>query len=154
MSIYRVYLPPEAEGNFSENFRLIPDGKAIFALIAPPLWLIWHKLWLPLLAYFTVVFGISLLFAWQPSPMVGLLSALPGLYLLLEGRELIVGKLTSKGWREVTTLEAQNREEAEIKYIISANEVGLLTNVPDDTVKPPKRLTAAASGPSIGLFPE
>jgi len=86
--------------------------------------------------------------------MVGLLSALPGLYLLLEGRELIVGKLTSKGWREVTTLEAQNREEAEIKYIISANEVGLLTNVPDDTVKPPKRLTAAASGPSIGLFPE
>jgi len=153
MSIYRLYLPPEVQGNFSEEFRLIPDSKAIFALIAPPIWLIWNRLWLPLMAYFVVTLAIALVGAFYPGPLVAYLSVIPGFYLLLEGRELVLNKMRREGWREVAIIDAQNQEEAEIKYIVSADEAGLLTKVPNDTVRPTKRL-AGASGPFIGLFPE
>lgn len=154
MSVYRVYLPPEAEGNFSHNFRLIPDKKAVLALIAPPVWMIWHRLWLPLLAYCVAVFGIVLLSVWQPSPMVGILSALPGLYILLEGRELIANRLVSRGWREVAAVEAPDKHSAEIKFIMGADEAGLLDDQPNSPAKPSRMISATASGPSIGLFPE
>jgi len=154
MSIYRVYIPPEAEKDFSEDFRLIPDGKAIFALIAPPIWLVWHKLWLPLMAYFAVALGISLLAGWQPGPAVGYLSAIPGLYLLLEGRELVVGKLRSQGWREVAIVDAQNVDEAEIKYIANMDERGLLNASSHQTMKPSRTPAGSLSGSSLGLFPE
>jgi len=46
MTTYTVYTPPKDNLVHSEeNFRLVPDTKATFALFFPPFWLLWHKLW-------------------------------------------------------------------------------------------------------------
>lgn len=100
-----------------ENFRLIPDTKSTLALFFPPFWLIWHKLWLPLMVYFCVIVAIMILAFNNPSIAVSYLSVLPGLYLLLEGYELVRKNLENKGWQFVGIVEGENKEEAEIRFI-------------------------------------
>ncbi len=155
MAIYSVYLPPEQSNkNAAEHFRLLRDAKAPLALIFPPLWLAWHRLWVELIVYFAIVLGISLLAAWKPLPPVLYLSAIPGLYLLLEGNELVRKKLERAGWRFAGVVDAQNLEEAEIKFVLE-NEGQL--NLADETRNhpaAPKPSHAFSAPVPAGLFPE
>lgn len=119
MTSYSVYLKPETVSQtLDDEFRLVPDTKATLALLFPPFWLAWHRLWLPLLAYFVVMVAILLLAISSPSVAVSYLSILPGFYLLLEGHELVRNKLENTGWRYAGIVDAENREEAEIRFIV------------------------------------
>lgn len=109
--------PKDAMENTEENFRLIPDTKATFALFFPPFWLVWHKLWLPLMVYFVVIVAIMILAFTSPGIAVSYLSILPGLYLLLEGYELVRKNLENDGWQYAGIVEGENKEEAEIRFI-------------------------------------
>ncbi len=123
MAIYAAYLPPNDEfGSTAERFRLVQDGKTPWALIAPPFWLIWHRLWLPLLAYAVFMFAIALIAIWQPGLPVLYLSALPGFYLLLEGSELVRNRLEILDWRFAGIVEGYNLEEAEIRFLATFQE--------------------------------
>lgn len=123
MTTYTVYLPPEdSMKNMEEEFHLIPDAKATLALIFPPFWLAWHKLWLPLMAYFVVIAAIIILAFLNPSIAVSYLSILPGLYLLLEGYQLVRNTLEDKGWRYAGIVEGENMEEAEIRFLMGQKE--------------------------------
>ena len=155
MAIYSVYLPPE---NMSEpaadRFRLVSDSKSPMALIFPPFWLAWNRLWLELLAYAVVVLVIGLLAAWKPSTAVLYLSALPGLYLLLEGSALISGKLERAGWRFAGVVDADTREAAEIRFIVQNDN---MFATPATPILPAVSRQAFASDharPASGLFPE
>jgi hypothetical protein len=118
MTTYTVYMPPKDNlVKSEENFLLIPDAKATLALFFPPFWLVWYKLWLPLMFYFCVIVAIMLLAFTSPSIAVSYLSILPGLYLLLEGYELVRKNLESKGWQFAGIVEGENKEEAEIRFI-------------------------------------
>ncbi len=118
MTTYTVYMPPkDTLDSREENFRLVPDTKATFALFFPPFWLVWHKLWLPLMVYFCVIVAIMILAFASPGIAVSYLSILPGLYLLLEGYELVRKNLESKGWQYAGIVEGENKEEAEIRFI-------------------------------------
>lgn len=120
MTIYSVYLPPLGSSKPpAETFRLIPDKKSPWALIAPLFWLLYHRLWLALLAYLVVTAAIALLFSWQQHIAIAYLSALPGLYLLLEGQELVSAKFERMGWRFAGVVEGEDKEEAEIRYLAS-----------------------------------
>lgn len=118
MTTYTVYMPPKDNlVKSEENFLLIPDTKATLALFFPPFWLVWYKLWLPLMIYFCVIVAIMILAFTSPSIAVSYLSILPGLYLLLEGYELVRKNLESKGWQFAGIVEGENKEEAEIRFI-------------------------------------
>lgn len=106
--------------NAAESFRLIPDAKATLALFFPPFWLAWHRLWLPLMVYFVVIIAIAMLAFTSPSIAVSYLSILPGFYLLLEGYELVRKNLENTGWRYAGIVEGENREEAEIRFIMNS----------------------------------
>ncbi|MEM9278495.1 MAG: DUF2628 domain-containing protein [Pseudomonadota bacterium] len=122
MATYTAYLPPhEWVGNPEDGFKLLPDGKAPLALVFPPFWLAWHRLWLPLMLYVVVAFGIILLAVWKPGLPVAYLSALPGFYLLLEGAELIRRKYERNGWRYAGVVEGDKLEDAEIRFLTSAD---------------------------------
>ena len=101
-----------------------------------------------------MIFAIALIGAWQPSPAIGLLSALPGLYLLFEGFEFVASKLRSEGWHEVGIVEARNRSEAEIKYIAAHNEQELLSVGQEKRILQTKQNRKIESDRFVGLFPE
>ncbi len=127
MTIYSAYLPPlSSDAKPADTFQLVADAKAPLALIFPPFWLAWHRLWLELLAYLVLITGIILIGVWQPDPLVSYLSILPGFYLLLEGNEHIRYKLERSGWRYTGIFEAENLEEAEMRFLIDpADELAL-----------------------------
>ena len=152
MTVYNVFIPPDDDPEKrATGFRLVPDSKSVLALIFPPIWLAWHRLWLALLVWFVIAVVIVLIGFWQPGPLVGYLWALPGFYLLLEGNQLICNRLERLGWRHGGVVEAENPEEGELRFVMNSphlfKETSLQTNpstsLPD--FKPPV---------ATGLFPE
>ncbi|MEL7428676.1 MAG: DUF2628 domain-containing protein [Pseudomonadota bacterium] len=155
MAIYSVYLPPEDRPDArADEFRLVSDAKAPLALIFPPFWLAWHRLWLELLAYCVIVFALGLYAAWNPSVAVLYLSAIPGFYLLLEGNDLVRRKLERKGWRFAGVVDGENTEAAEIRFI-TQNPQRLERVSPRTVSASPAYLTESSRVlPAAGLFPE
>lgn len=155
MATYVAYLPPE-EWNCDprDEFQLVRDGKSPLALIFPPFWLAWHRLWLALLVYATVALAIILLAVWQPGAPVMYLSAVPGLYLLLEGDELIRRNLERLGWQYAGVYEGDNREEAEIRFLENADPS--VFSSPKAGVSKPNEVRKLSPAPAAtaGLFPE
>ncbi|MEM7300055.1 MAG: DUF2628 domain-containing protein [Pseudomonadota bacterium] len=96
-----------------ETAKLVPEATAPWAIIAPPFWLIVHRLWFGLLVYLlvTAILLVSLLTALGPFAFV--LASLPGLYLLLEGNNLRRAKLERRGFPMISVVEAANRRDAE-----------------------------------------
>ena len=151
MAIYSAYVSPDAQmPGAARDFRLVSDRKAIMALIVPPLWLIWHRLWLELLIYLGIWAGIGMLASWQPGIAIAYLSALPGFYLLLEGNELIRRKLERDGWIFAGIFDADNSDEAELRFVLqNANMLQTVVPRPHQSFHPaPKSLSP------VGLFPE
>ena len=117
MTTYTVHLPPQggASGEL-ERARFVPERSSLLALVVPIVWLLWHRLWYALAVYLLIGGIASVLASWTQSPPIGLLATLPGLYLFLEGRQLLRGRLERQGWRFAGVVEADNAEEADLRY--------------------------------------
>ena len=153
MTIYAAYLPPEnGKGNFVDSFQLVSDAKSPFALLFPPIWLAWHKLWLPLLVYGVIAIAILLLAAWSPSAPIGWLAMLPGLFLMIEGNELLRRKLERNGWQFAGVIEAGTREDAEVRFITENTDV-FQSEAVGLAPAPATNMATHAPKPA-GLFPE
>ena len=119
MNTYNIYMPPESEpdSNFASALYL-PDNKAWFAAIVPPIWFIWHRLWWGLtiyIAYLAIAF-LLLLTPWQYA--VILLSAIPGMYLFLEGHELVRQQYENRGWQQIGVVQANGEDDAVLRYTL------------------------------------
>lgn len=153
MAIYSAYLPPQ--GDTSDplmNFRLVSDAKAPYALIFPPIWLAFNRLWLPLGVYSVIALAIAMIAIAFPVTPALYLSFLPGLYLLLEGNALIAARLERIGWRFAGVVDGATKEEAEIRFIMKSHE-GVEPSVQvkkPATPNPQMKLLPAPAG----LFPE
>lgn len=155
MTTYTVYTPPKDNLVHSEeNFRLVPDTKATFALFFPPFWLLWHKLWMALMVYFCVIVAIMILAFTSPSIAVSYLSILPGLYLLLEGYELVRKNLESQGWEFAGIVEGENKEEAEIRFIVNQGDRFAEQRPIPSNVHKPVALKPSVKTDTMSLFPE
>ena len=94
MKTYSVYLPPD-DANKPQTAsdisyaKFLVDGKCIAAVFLPPLWLIWNRLWWGFAVYLAFSAIISLLAFTDYREAIVFLSMIPGLFLLLEGHELI-----------------------------------------------------------------
>ncbi len=138
--------------NENREIRLLPDGRAVMALIVPPLWLAWHRLWWALAVYLALM-AAAYLFVWTTlAPAAIFLSTLPGLYLFLEGHELVRQKAARLGWREIGLVSGGDIEEAEQRYFDARQEGGRHEMQP--AASSPTGLRPASSGESIGLFAE
>lgn len=112
--IHTIHIPPAENGGTGDIWEAvaIPETKAPWALIAPPFWLAYHRLWWPLVVYLLVaVTGFALLTT-PAAPAAFLLGGLPGLYLLLEGHQLRRNKLERDGWTFAGVAEGHDAEEA------------------------------------------
>ncbi len=154
MAIFSAYLPPNVSGDVAlTRFELVPDGKAVLALLFPLVWLVMKRLWLASLVFMAIVGLLLLLAAWQPGLPVMYLAALPGLYLFLDGNELVRQRLERNGWRYAGVVDAENRRDAEVKFI--ASNAQLFIASPNGNDREIDKIVAfhPNSAPA-GLFPE
>lgn len=92
--------------------RAVGDGKRPLGVI-PPLWALWHGLWLSLAAMTAVLLGIWLVEPWLARVVWGGLLAI----VLLEGGAIERLELRLRGWREVGVVEARSGEGAEELFL-------------------------------------
>lgn len=149
MARYVVMEPPAG----ADDARIIRDGFALFGFLLPPLWLLWHRLWLAALLAFGVMFGLSVLgevaVFWFAAPV---LSLLVSLFVGLEGRAMAIRALERRGWTEIAAFEADSLADAEVRSAYGRVEPAAQAA---DTPRPtPPRATPprTAAGPALGML--
>jgi hypothetical protein len=157
MAIYVVMEPPAANAaEAAERAVLVRDGFAFLAFLVPPLWLLWHRLWIEAALAFAVSIGLTALGETAGLGFTGAaLSLLVSIFVGLEGAALRINALRRRGWREWGVVEANGTAEAEIRYLAGEEpEEPAQPVVPHSTSPMQARPfpSGLASGPALGLF--
>ena len=133
-----------------DTLLAIPEGKATWALIAPPVWLAYYKLWWVFSLYCLVAFFFLSLMTTSFFLVTALLGGLPGLYLLFEGHQLRRNRAEQDGLYHVGTVEAVSETEAIERFVAQWKE-------PETQSFDAQDLALKKTKPSnlaFGLFPE
>ena len=154
MAIYVAMEPPAADAAAAaERAVLVRDGFAFLAFLAPPLWLLWHRLWIEALLAFATSVGLTALGETAGLGLTGAaLSLLVSIYVGLEGPALRIAALRRRGWRDRGVVEARNAGEAEIRYLAGEEpeETAGARLMPGMRTASSSRLMPA--GPALGLL--
>ncbi|WP_128290440.1 DUF2628 domain-containing protein [Afifella aestuarii] len=114
---YTVHLPPEKEGvDGALRAVFIKDGMNWPALLIPFLWLLYRRMWLPLLLYLVASGAIAVLgfrFGEAAAQWCGLLFAI---LFALEANNLRRWSLSRRGWREAGAASGRSEDEAAIRF--------------------------------------
>lgn len=157
MAFYTVMIPPPGPGGERdeiEQARLLPERFTWSAFVFSGLWLLSKRLWLATflfalvwagLYYARVRLGLS-------AGAALLAQAAIGLFLGLEGQNLIGRKLKRLGWRLVDVVEAPDLASAERRYFERALEARPAP--PHEPSPAAAAYMTARPAPVIGLFPE
>jgi hypothetical protein len=154
MAAYIVMEPPGAGGSDRTGQAiLVRDGFHFAAFVAPPLWLVWHRLWIEALLALAVGIALGVLGEVMGFGLVGTgLSLLVGLYVGLEGAALRVNALRRRGWHEWGVVEGDRVAEAEIRYLSEAAAERPEPDIRPQPSPPAFAPRAAQSGPALGLL--
>ena len=159
--IYTIYGRPDGaphslDADQLDRLKAVPESLATAALIAPPIWLIAYRLWWPL-AFSLLYWGFCLaLLATAFSVVTPFIIGLPGLYLMLEGRELYRRKLESQGLMMLDLVDATSESAAIGRFIAQQQD----SDRPP-AVAPPRKLVdqlpelpggSEETEPVFGLF--
>lgn len=158
MAFYTVMIPPPGSGGERdeiEHAQLLPESFTWSAFLLTGVWLLFKRLWLATFL-FVLLWG-ALYYARN---MLGLTSGAAlliefaiGLFLGLEGQNLIVRKLQRQGWRLVDVIEAPDLASAERRFFERAL-ADRPAPLPRDPAPAAPRYQTAGPLPVIGLFPE
>lgn len=150
MAAYVVMEPPGGEK--AEDATLVRDGFSWLAFVVPPLWLLWHRLWIEALLAFIVLGALSAVGEMLDLGLSGsLLIFLVALYTGLEGAALRITALRRHGWREGGVIEADTIADADTRYALGTkpnpvDEAAMPRIVPDAVLARP-----AQTGLALGL---
>ena len=87
------------------------------AFLVPPLWLLWHRLWIEaLLAFAALVLAAASAALTGVAIAATLISLLVSILVGLEGNGLRIAALSRRGWRDWGVVEAGNLYDAETRY--------------------------------------
>lgn len=144
MHSYTVHFSTR-EASREEQFEravFVRDGFHVVALLAPPLWLLWHRQWLGLLLYAAVLilfdFSTEFVSPWA----LAIVNVLFGLGVALEASTLRRWRLQARGWHIVDAFAAQDLDDAEQRFFERLKEP---QKQPDTNVAP----TRFSSTPTI-----
>lgn len=160
MSIYTVLEPRPKSASAAERadrFVFIRDGFTWSAFFFAPVWLIYRRLWLAFVVYAVVLVAlqVGLRFAGVGSGGQMLIGALVALLIGFEAANLRRWTLTRRGWRELGTVIANDREAAERRFfdawVAGDVDAAMATAGPAASIiRPP----SGHRRDVIGLFPE
>ncbi len=147
--IWTLHSKPGLTGpRLAEGLVAVPERLATWALLFPAFWLAWHQLWLGLIAY---VIYVGTLLALLPTPYLWVTLAifgLPGLYLWLEGHQLVRARLDRQGYALVGIIEAPDEQVAVARHLA---QQPFLTAEPEPRSPLPDR-PAQTQPETFGLF--
>jgi len=122
MKVYTVHEPPrkpsETEDELLDRITFVKEGFCWPALFIPMIWLLWHRMWLVLLAWAAIGAALAVageLVDWLEFP-AGVLSFLFAFWFALEANGLRRWSLTQKGWAMLGVAAGRDREEAEQSF--------------------------------------
>lgn len=95
------------------GLRIVGDRFDLLALLAWPVWLAWHGLWITALGTLVVLVAAA---AVTPLALL-IVSSAAGLVFALEGASFIRAELGLRGWRETGTVEARSEAGAEELFL-------------------------------------
>jgi Protein of unknown function (DUF2628) len=159
MPVYTVHEPPRRDEDalgHSLRFRFVRDGFHFWAFLLAPLWMLWHRLWLELIAYALIVGGA--VFAMRRVGIEDTAGFWVALFLAvlvgLEASSLVRGKLGRRGFEQVGIVVGDGLEDAERRFFDAWNgdpERPLAAATPAISPFGP---ASSASSDIVGLFPQ
>jgi hypothetical protein len=171
MPAFVILEPPghgDASAGHSDRFIFLHERFSLSAFLFGPLWMIWHRLWLELLAYLVglAVVGWSLYVLGVGWSAIILIFGLIQLLLGLEATSLVRWSWVSYGWRDGGVVIADDLDVAERRFFDDrvarrpAASAAASGTAPASSAQLPASpaLPGTPSGPSrpdvIGLFPQ
>jgi hypothetical protein len=123
MSAFAVLEPPgyhESAGH-ADRFIFLREKFSLGAFLLGPLWMMWQRLWLELLAYLagSAAIGYGLYALGAGGPAIILVFSLIQLFLGLEATALVHGMRIRRGWRDGGVVIADDLDLAERRYFDS-----------------------------------
>lgn len=149
MASYVVMEPPRRSSEALADARLVRDGFSLLAFLLPPLWLLWHRLWIEAALAFAAALLLTGLGEVAGFGLAGsLLSLLVSIYVGLEGSALRLAAYRRRGWREWGVVEADTASDAEMRYLSEAD----FTETEPVITPSPQALRPRPVGPALGLL--
>jgi hypothetical protein len=112
MTVYTVHL----QGEDAETASFVPEGFAWRAFVVPPLWLLWHRLWLAFVLWCVACAIIIAPPLHLPFLAKELLFLLIALLCGLEGQQWRRQKLLRQGKRIADIVSGDTRDDAEFHF--------------------------------------
>jgi len=121
MRVYTVHEPPLGKSGTApspERFVFVRDSFSFWAFLFGPLWMLWHRMWLVLIAYMALmaalIFGLRYVGASGNVPFV--VEFLVALLVGFEAATLLRFTLGRRRYRQVGLVAADNLEAAEQRF--------------------------------------
>lgn len=149
-----VYVVMESPGRNADATVFVRDGFAWLGFLAPPLWLLWHRLWIEAVFVFVALGLLSALGEVSDLALMGsLLGFLVMLYVGLEGQALRIAALTRRGWKQWGVVVADDLDDADARYAVAVgNESEARESEPTITPQP-GFARPTQQGSTLGLVP-
>jgi hypothetical protein len=164
MPTYTVHEPPPQPGEAAsdpQRFLFVRDGFYFWAFLLAPLWLLWHRLWLPFVVYLiaSIVLGVGLALIGASSTMHFLAGLLVALLIGFEAATTWRWKLTRRGWKMLGFVVGEDSEIAEQRFFAEWSKRAVATPqapfaAPEPHYSAPVRRGSPSPSDVIGLFPE
>ena len=146
MASWIVMEPAGSRSTVNADAAFIRDGFSFTAFLLPPVWLLWHRLWIEAaLAIAALALAVGL------PQLIGVAAAAPPLWLLvalfvgLEGNALRIAALGRRGWSSWGVVDAGSLDDADAHY--ATETVAAEDDAPD------RPATALAPSANAGARP-
>lgn len=158
MAVYTVLEPHHRHGSIdarADQIVFLRDGFSWNAFLFAPLWLLYRRLWLVLLvsvfAFVALEAGLWLAGV-TPAGLI-LVAALMALLVGMEASSLRRWTMVRRGWQELGTVVAGDRDEAEQRFF-DAWVAGEITAPAPRPMQPASVIRPPSRRDVVGLFPE
>lgn len=152
MAAYVVMEPPGKKSADATVF--VRDGFAWLGFLSPPLWLLWHRLWIEAALALVAIGLISAFGGSYGMRLAGpLLIFLVMLYVGLEGQALRISALARRGWKQCGVVVADSLDDADARYAMDAESIPEPRAPEPRIIADPALARAAQPGQTLGLVP-
>jgi hypothetical protein len=164
MALFTVHAPGKADGAAVDPSELVfvKDGFSWPALLIPPVWLVWQRLWLTLLIWVAAVVVLAILSGFAGSDASTAVIILFAFWFALEANGFRRWTLERRGYVLVGVVEGRTLEESERHFFAEAAHADVppvsassipLPPVPPVVPAPSPAVPARAETRIVGLFP-
>lgn len=158
MTIYTVHAPAAADRSIeaADRIRFVPEGFSWPAFLIAPVWLLWHRLWLPLVGYMVALGLIQAGDVVLPAGLLVVIGTAFSFWFALEANAMRRWVLERRGLAMVAVVESTDRETAERRFFEAWLAPSPVAETPDPAGAGPRPASVPHKpGPTgvIGLFP-